>query len=347
MPKRGLRGNGWIFNNLLAGTGSADVNISTSTCVGGVTGFANLYTTNQDVICRNLTITSEFVPVFTSVTSTTKKIYVSGTLTIGQNGGIVADGTVPNGGAPALTTPGQGYVCSCCTYPPYAPPYHSSGILGNLGGSGSGGAAGGTGLPGQQGMPGIISETFVFWGGSGGSGAALSSISGGSGGSAFPQFQLTSWCDPSVWQQAMFYGMWNDNLDGGTTPTNLSPFYLNGGSGGGGSAGTGGGGGAGGGVLWICASEIILSGTNSVISANGQNASYGGGGGGGLIILVTGRLVFETSTASITALGGASSEGTAGAPGRILVFSNELVGQFTTGTLTQSTYQAAAVAYNA
>jgi hypothetical protein len=345
MSLKGFSGLGFAFNNLLSGGGNSDTTISAPTCVNGVSGFENLYAGAQDVVCRNLTINSAFTPTVSNGSRCSSyKIFASGTVTVGTSGIVRVDGALP--GSNQAAAGGKGYQYPFETASPFTAPLHAGPVVGTLGGSGTGGAASSSGT-GGAGYPGLPDETVLFWGGSGGNGTGSP---GGSGGFANPQTQWTSWFDPSVCQQALFY----INIDNGTFDLNnypraLFPTRINGGCGGGGSSNEGtpsvGGGGAGGGVCWISCPKLVMSGSG-LITVDGQAGSVGrgGGGGGGVVIIVTSKIVWNSTDARITSGGGSGAN--AGGNGRILIFSNELVGMFTTGILNKATYDAAVLAYN-
>ena len=343
MSLKGFSGLGFAFNNLIAGGGNSDVTIGTPTCVHGVSGYANLYSGAQDVVCRNLAINSSLAPTYSNGSRCSSyKIFASGTVTIGSSGIIRVDGGLPNGGGSPTDSGGKGYQYPFETPAPFTPPYHTGPLVGTLGGSGTGGASssGGTGSPGY---PGITSEQILFWGGAGGNGAGSP---GGSGGFAIPQPNWNGWFEPIVYQQGMFYT--NLAAETGTDyQYALFPTRINGGCGGGGSSHEGtpsvGGGGAGGGVCWLSCPKLVINTSGAAIAADGQAGTTGGGGGGGVIIIVTSKIVWGNISAVITAQGGGGAN--SGGAGRIFVFSNELVGMFS-GTLNKATYDAAVLAYN-
>jgi hypothetical protein len=347
MPIRGFSGSGFSFDNLLSGGGASDITISAATCINGVSGFANSTINGggaQDFVCKNLTINSQFTPTVSDGSRCSSyKIFASGVITIGQNGGLRVDGFIPNAGIVPGSAGGKGYQSPFETASPFTPPYHSGPLVGTLGGSGTGGASAGSGT-GGNGSPGIVDEEILFWGGSGGNGTGSP---GGSGGFANPQIKWNNWFEPIVYQQGMFYTNLAASI-GSDYPHALFPTRINGGCGGGGSSNETnpalGGGGAGGGVCWLSCSKLVMSGTNATITANGQNSTTGGGGGGGVVIIVTSKIVWNNATANITATGGTGAN--AGGNGRILIFSNELVGMFTSGTLNKASYDAAVIAYN-
>jgi hypothetical protein len=121
------------------------------------------------------------------------------------------------------------------------------------------------------------------------------------------------------------------------TPSGLVVPSGGGGGGGGGArddnplSPTGGPGGGAAGVLFVCAREIFLTGSNPHFAARGGNAAAagggagsntggGGGGAGGAIILAYGRITGTLVTSVTGGLAGGSSTGrfgAAGQPGRV------------------------------
>lgn len=360
MPTRGLRGRGFSIDNLMLGGGNTDTTISTPSCVHGVSGFASLYASPQDIMVRNLTINSQLIPVAYSSGSGSGyfvyKILASGKITLGTGGIIRCDGGIPAGDH--LWTNDSG----CIGFQgPFQ--YGGGSYQSTVGGSGSGGSsAGGGGSPGWP-TGSRPNDALTYFGGAGGNGAGGSGTAGG--------FNLLNWTisngsfvinpfSPSVYLDGIVYS----NTDGsnGSYPTNgyfLRPYVINGGGGGGGSgtfvSGQGGGG-CGGGVCFIKCDTLILgpNGTN-IFAAGGGSTGGGGAGGGGVVIIVASDIVWGTN-AIISVQGGLTSGGLStqnGQHGRVLIFSNNLVASFDTssvsgfnGAVTKAMYDAAVLAYN-
>lgn len=360
MPRRGLRGRGFSIDNLLLGGGTSNVTIDTPSCVNGVVGYTNLYTSPQDIIVKNLTINSQLLPtVYTSGSPAyyLYRIMANGTITINTSGGIRCGGDIPAGGSGWTSSQGcVGYLGSF---------QYGSGIFYNtLGGSGNGGSANmsGTGTAGQPNGA-KPNSPLTYFGGSGGYGKVYSSGTVAAGGFSFidsltvPGPAVINEFSSSIYTEGLIYC----NIDGnsGSYPANgyfLRPHVINGGGGGGGSTNAPadiGGGAAGGGVCHLTCDTLILGGSSGNIQADGGSGS-GGGGGGGVVIIVASEIVWGDS-AIITVRGGTGVDGgaTNGKPGRVMIFSNNLVYSWDTrripsfdGIVTKAMYDAAVLAYN-
>lgn len=331
MPRSGLTGafsNKWMF-----GPGGSNITIDTQSCIYGVSGYSNLYSTPQSIIAKNLEINAILTPTYYSseVAYATYKIICSGTLTLNANGSIDVRGGIPNGGVSVPVggvTGGRGFALG------------GGGGFGCLGGSGSGGdgSALSSGSAGYSYS--LTTNSNVCLGGSGGAGASNGQTAG-AGGTASLNTRVNYLYQPSVYQDAIVY---HNVVPPSTNVDYLLAYPICGGAGGGGSGGAANGGGAGGGVCYIAADKIVFNG--GYIHADGQSvttgANVGGGGGGGVVILVCSTIEFTTNGGFCTAVGGNGTNN--GSDGTILVFSDDLVGSFS-GSMTEATYNAAVASY--
>lgn len=363
MLKRGIKGRGGIIDNFMLGGGTSDIRVVSNSCVNGVPTYANLYTTPQDIVAKNLTINAILLPTAYFSGSgfyCLYKIQVSGKITIGIGGEINCMGEIPAGGGSWNSQSGcTGYLGSFQS---------GSGVYqSTCGGSGSGGT-GSTGATGAAGSPDGTrpNATFTYFGGSGGAGVAFGAGTPGPGGYCIGDSVIVSGVSgpsvvndfaPSIYQDGIVYS----NLDGsnGSYPANgyfLKPYHICGGGGGGGSCGgiAGvGGGAAGGGVCFIKCDVLELGSSGFNINCRGGYGT-GAAGGGGFVCICCSQIIWSNSGVISVAGGtGAGNSTTNGKPGKILLFTNDVVAAWDTardpafsGVLTKEDYDAAVLAYN-